>query len=139
MGGPRASPSRARYAWCVVHWLHIGSGTSFSLLTSVIAREGAQNGGTGIARSSRREPTMNAAHDPDSVHGHEASPGPDGRVPSSTGRPSITIKNPGPEMYDPRAAEIDSPAEVMPGAQRHPHDFPVIDRDARDESEPSEP
>src|SRR6187399_2354974 len=96
-------------------------------------------GGTRIARFSRREPPMNSAHDPDTVHGHEASPGPDGRVPSSTGRPNITIKKPGPETYDPRAAEIDSPAQKMPGAQRHPYDFPVIDRDQDSESEPSEP
>ena len=80
---------------------------------------------------------MNAAHDPENVHGHEAAPGPDGRVPSSTGWPDITIKSPGPEMYDPHASEIESPAEKT-GTRQKPHDFPVIDRGDHSAPEPSE-
>jgi hypothetical protein len=80
---------------------------------------------------------MNSEHDHESVHGHEASPGPDGRVPSSTGRPNITIKSPGPEMHDPRAGETESPVEHA-GTGRDGDDFPVIERDERSESEPSE-
>lgn len=70
---------------------------------------------------------MNGDDEQEPLHDHEANPGPDGRVPSSTGRPSITIKTPGPEGYDPRAAEIESPPQQV-GTRRDEDIFPVIDR-----------
>jgi hypothetical protein len=80
---------------------------------------------------------MNSADDHESVHGHESSPGPDGRIPSSTGWPNITIKTPGPEMHDPRAAEAES--QVAPaGTPPNQDDFPVIERDDRSGAASSE-
>lgn len=63
--------------------------------------------------------------EPTVVSHNEADPLPDGRVPSSTGWPSIKIKTPGPEMSDPRGAE----SHPTPQGMRRDEDiFPVIER-----------